>query len=63
MGGGTKKAIAKRQKRKARICYRNAEIVTTAVSQCFMSLVGSGGGGCRFSFSVDHRRKENTTRE
>lgn len=63
MGGGTKKATRKRQKRKASIRDRSAEIVTTAVSQCFMSLVASGGRGCRFSFSVHHRQKENATRE
>lgn len=49
-GGGEKKAIVKRQKIKARVHYRNAEIVTTAVSHC-TNLEGSRDGECNFSVS------------
>ena len=57
------------QKIKARVYYRNAEIVTTMASQGSMSLVRSGSQGGRgagslfLSPSVDHRQKENTTVE
>ena len=50
------KAIVKRQKRKARICYRNAEMVTTAVSQCFMNPIGSRAG-VAYSQSITGRKK------
>lgn len=50
MGGGTKKTIIKRQKTKAWVCSRNAKIVTTAVSQRFMTLVGSGSGEVHIPF-------------
>lgn len=58
-----KKTIIKRLENKS-VCYRNAEIVTTTVSQCSMSSVSSSRGlGHRFSLFVDCRLKGNTKRE